>query len=316
MSINFSEIFDIYSRRNQVEGEPRKELTESFKNRLWWLSLSAFPNTLNYGRITEESPFWSETYRKLQWLLGTDRLPGHNATSYKERMSGFLNQCSDEHFLDFTEFLFKTTSIHKSKIDVRKLVDDINVFFQVDNLPYYLTAPVFNSNVQNREVSNQLSNSSHLEEIEQYPQIIRRENFALHNTAIGPVLSFLTNPALSEANKEFLEALEDYREAQYSDCIVKCGSSLESVLKVICEHQKWPYRQNDTAGILLQNVIPKTNLDTSFQQQLLVVPTIRNRYGSAHGRGTETIETPAHIARYVLNATGSSILLLVEEVGL
>ena len=191
MSIDFTDIFDVYSLRNQVEGEPNMELTQTFKNRLRWLCRSAFPDSPGYGGRTEVSYIWTETYRKFQWLIGSDQLPGHTAIATRDKLEGFLDRCSDEHFLDFIEYFFRSTRMSDSKIEISKFVNDINVFFQVDNLPYFLTSPVISSKVQAGIAENESSSLSHDGEMNQYPQIIRRENFALHNSAIGPALTFL-----------------------------------------------------------------------------------------------------------------------------
>lgn len=41
------------------------------------------------------------------------------------------------------------------------------------------------------------------------------------------------------------------------------------------------------------------------------VPTIRNKLGG-HGQGTDSIVVPEYFARYALNLTASSILLVAE----
>ena len=60
-------------------------------------------------------------------------------------------------------------------------------------------------------------------------------------------------------------------------------------------------------------ILPRTAIGPSFEQQLLVVPTIRNRYGNAHGKGTNQEATPKHVAQFAINSTASAILLLVDE---
>ena len=84
-------------------------------------------------------------------------------------------------------------------------------------------------------------------------------------------------------------------------------------MKVICDRKAWPYNQRDTAGPLLRNILPRIAIGASFEQQLLVVPTIRNRYGNAHGKGTNQETTPKHVAQFAINSTASAILLLVDE---
>ena len=52
---------------------------------------------------------------------------------------------------------------------------------------------------------------------------------------------------------EFRKALDDYRKGDTEDCVAKCGSAFESVLKVLCQKNGIPFDANkDTAGPLLK----------------------------------------------------------------
>ena len=108
-------------------------------------------------------------------------------------------------------------------------------------------------------------------------------------------------------------ALEDYRKGDLGDCVAKCGSAFESVLKIICEKKRWPYQQTDTAARLLATVLSRTTLDPFFEQPLLLIATIRNRRSTAHGAGVQPKSVSPQVARFALNATATAILLLVEE---
>ena len=48
----------------------------------------------------------------------------------------------------------------------------------------------------------------------------------------------LRDKSFTSADQEFIEALEDYRKGDYGDCLTKCGSSLESTMKIICDRKK------------------------------------------------------------------------------
>jgi hypothetical protein len=100
-----------------------------------------------------------------------------------------------------------------------------------------------------------------------------------------PALMLLQRPAFKTANLEYLEALEDYRKGDFGDCLTKCGSSFESVLKIICERKKWAYRQTDTASSLVKTVLDNTSLDNYFEPVLMIVATLRNRLSKSHGAG-------------------------------
>ena len=218
-------------------------------------------------------------------------------------MLKFLSECKEEHFLDAIELAFQSNFIRGAihprtgmQIHVDKLIEDINQFFDVDELPYYLTGFTYAQY-----------------QITAFPQVIGRDSAALHQTAIEPTLTLLSQPNFGSANDEFLDALKDFRTKDYRDCVVKCGSSLESVIKIICDIKGWPYAETDTAGSLIKNILPQTNLDSYFQDPLILIATIRNRLSTAHGAGTQQKAVSKHVASYIINATASAILLLVDE---
>ena len=251
--------------------------------------------------------FWLETRDNLVYLYGREILPRQFAYSPKDGVVDFLVKCKGGHFLDFIEIIFKYNSI--IEIDWKELVENINTFLQVDNLPYFLTGFV-----SSREYIHAGGRREMV--VEAYPQIIRRESTVLHNTAIEPTIKLLENPMFGSANSEFLEALGHYRNGEYPDCISKCGSSFESVMKIICDRNEWTYRQTDTARILLENILDKSGLDGFFKEPLMLVGTIRNRLSSAHGAGAQQRVVSKHVAAFTINATASAILLLVEEANL
>jgi len=93
-----------------------------------------------------------------------------------------------------------------------------------------------------------------------FPKVIMRESEVVHSTAIAPVLHLLQRPAFRNVNSEFLNALEDYRKGEYGDSLTKCGSSFESFLKVLCSRKKWPHKDTDTAGPLVEVVLGNVSL--------------------------------------------------------
>ena len=224
-----------------------------------------------------------------------------------------------------TEQLTSTLSMQMTRV---------NKFFNLDELPYPLTEfSISESRTLRPRVERFLSRirprpkqlgspivSSHTQpqalpiripKIEAYPQIIRRESEVMYQTAIEPVLILLAGPAFREANREFLDALKDYRNGDYRDCVVDCGSSLESVMKIICEQKRWPPQRD--AGKLLNTILSRTDLPEFLKQPLIQTAVIRNELGSAHGAGAEPRTVAKHLAQYAINVTASAILLLVEE---
>ncbi|MCK9354087.1 MAG: hypothetical protein M0P59_07995 [Gallionella sp.] len=135
----------------------------------------------------------------------------------------------------------------------------------------------------------------------------------MYQSAIQPTLQLLRHSDFVSANKEFMEALDDYRKADYGDCLTKCGSTFESVLKVICARNNWPYSASDTASPLLKTVVSKSGMEPFFEQPLILVATIRNKLSNSHGAGLTPRDVTEAKAEYAINATASAILLLVKE---
>ena len=255
------------------------------------------------GIAVNLTEFWSGIREELLYLHGRHTLSHAFSSNSGDEIIGFLMECSDEHFLDFIELIFQSDSIWNAfdprtddRVDVHGLIRNINTFLEVDGLPYYLTEFTVGSN-----------------RIEAYPKIIRRDSEVLHEAAIKPTLTLLSHPSFTSANEEFLDALKDFRGGDYRDCVVKCGSSLESVMKVICDRKGWSYQQTDAAKKLLNEILPRTTLDPFFEQPIMLIATIRNRLGKVHGAGTQQKAVSRHLASYVINATASAILLLVDE---
>ena len=113
--------------------------------------------------------------------------------------------------------------------------------------------------------------------------------------------------------QEYLEALEDYRKGDYGDCLTKCGSAFESIMKIICDSKKWQYKQTDTASALLSTIINKSGLESYLEQPLIIIATLRNRLSKSHGAGVAPKEVTQNYAKYALNSTAAAIVFLVNE---
>lgn len=254
----------------------------------------------------ESVDFWNEIHLKLTYLYGNTCLTGNDELSPQVDAIKFLLNCDDRNFLDFVKHIFTTRSYFYATNEIN-FVKDFNIFLLQDELPYAITDFVWNE-VQNGSYSSTKT-------IITYPKVICKDSEVLYSTAIQPTLQILREPKFNSANKEFLGALEDFRKADYGDCLVKCGSAIESVLKIICNQKNWPYQSNDTASRLLNIVINNSNLEPFFEQPLILVATIRNKLSNAHGAGLTPRNVSKAKAEYTINATASAILLLVAEAG-
>lgn len=297
-------VFDVFSRRWTPIGDSMVPVTPSFRNRVILLC----SDTIEPTGYTAE--FWAQVHQKLQYLHGTPVLTREGRISRRaDDTLRFLAECESEYFLDFVEYVFQVDVFWRID-DKSKFVDQINSFLGVDNLPYFLT-----DYIEVKEPGFYRGSPTTYIKVGSYPQVILKEHDLIHAEAVMPTLHLLSDPTFYSANAEFLDALRDYRKKDYGDCLTKCCSAFESVMKVLCHKHNWPYKQTDTASALLSTVISQTSLDSFFTQPLMLIATMRNRLSTSHGAGTVTQAVPSHIAQFAVNATASAILLLVEEVG-
>lgn len=291
--MSFDELFNVFSKRSSLNSGAPKPLTATFRNRVFMRCHDLFQYT----------NFWDEIHTKLAYLHGKPVLFNANARSKTQDAFEYLSGCKDEYFLDFLEYIFSTNSSFHSP-NRESLVIDFNEFFKQDKLPYAVTNFVWTKGSDNGYETITLTS---------YPQIIRKDSEAVYQTAIQPTLQLLHESDFASANKEFLESLEDFRKKDYGDCLVKCGSALESVLKVICTRNKWPHSATDTASPLLKTVIGQSGLESFFEQPLVLIATLRNKLSNAHGAGTASRDATEAKAEYAINATAAAILLLVKS---
>ncbi|WP_376741120.1 DUF7014 domain-containing protein [Yersinia enterocolitica] len=91
-----------------------------------------------------------------------------------------------------------------------------------------------------------------------------------------PALTLLNVAKFKHANDEFLRALEDHRTGYYRDCLTKCGSAFESVMKVLCAKNSLPFKETDTASTLLRILLGNRQLNQFWEQPLILIATLRN----------------------------------------
>jgi len=247
--------------------------------------------------------------KRLCYLVGSGTLSDRpSVDSAEEDVWQFLWKCRDENFLDFIEFIFRIDAYHQLSNDPDALVRDINEFLLVDDLPFALTPFV-----REKRTEDFYGRPSEVCVISSYPQVVIRSNQVSYAVAVEPAIHLLRDASFAAAEKEFLGTLEDYRHRRYGDCLTKCGSALESTMKLICARKGWPYKETDTAATLLKIVLTRSGLESFFEQPLLTIATLRNRLSTSHGGGATPRSVSPQKARYAINATASAILLLVEE---
>ena len=311
----FQKLFDVFSARPEAATKKTHEIPPTTRTRvLIWVNelyrgARADSGILSAGDYSVE--FWQEIARRVLYRTGDTRVA--QTSSWQSGPQGVMQQyvfdCPGEQFLDFLEDIFSVNVFWRvggvGSHD-ETIIDELNALLALDKLPYSVTNFV-------RETIR--SDNSYSTRTLTFPKVILKESDVLHANATMPALELLQRPHFRSANSEYIAALEDYRKADYSDCLTECGSAFESVLKVICDRKGWPYKQTDTAKALISTVISNTNLDSYFESVLTIIATLRNRMSSAHGAGTAVKEPAAHLAQYALNATASAIILVARETG-
>lgn len=259
------EIFDVFSRRMSSGQQATVPLSDSFRNRVLMRCRDALQPTGYLER------FWREIHSTLSYLHGSPHLSRGRPASVVDDVIAFLTSCEDSHFLDFIELMFRADTF-SHVFDKEHIPEDINEFLRVDQLPYAVTDYVWTT-----DTVEKFGRTHEATTLTEYPRVIRRDSELLYDSAIAPALVLLASDDYKAANAEFLDALEDFRRGDFGDCLTKCGSAFESVMKVICHRRKWAYREEDTAAPLLRTVIQNAGLEPFLEQPLIVVATLRNR---------------------------------------
>jgi hypothetical protein len=310
-------IFDVFSRRAAARGSLYKPeaISEQTRRRIailyrdvvagQWRSDAWSPS----GNYTEE--FWTQMHNALEHLYGRVHLSSKSTHTIVDDAVAFVLKCTTEEFFDFLELSFRAECMWRILQERNDLVDAINEIFRVEDAPYQLT-PVVTREEPN---SGPFGQGTTIHTVA-WPRVVRAEDEVTFTEAVAPALSILGASHFEVANGEFRDALDEYRKGHYGDCVTKCGSAFESVMKVICTRNGWPFDPNkDTASTLLAIVLGKSSLDGFFGQPLMLIATMRNKLSSAHGGGTAVRAAKRHVAQYALTSTAAAVVLLVHDVG-
>jgi hypothetical protein len=230
-------IWDVFSRRNPqtiVARYKPDEIPDLARSRILLLLRDLYSgNWIDGG--WESSPgdhsseFWEEMHNSLEHLYGRPRLcVGVDGTRIEDARL-FANRCKSSEFFDFLELLFRVDATWRVVPDENNLVDAINEILKIEDAPYQLTPIV--KQEEERPRLGPLPSGKTIRTVA-WPKVVRNEEEVTYTEAISPALSLLSAPEYRAANLEFRDALDEYRKGVYGDCLAKCGSAFESVLKV------------------------------------------------------------------------------------
>jgi hypothetical protein len=220
--------------------------------------------------------------------------------------------CDDMLALDFIEACF-----HVFHNPGQQGVEAINGIFEDEGIGYSLTPYV--ETMTDKPGSIMGRPAGRLMEI-QRPQVIKRESEFVHKETVAPAIALLSAARYKGANEEFLQAHKHYRDGDYKAVLVECLKAFESTMKIICNAKSWPFNPTATAQPLIKTCLDNNLVPTFSDQQLTSlrtllesgIPTVRNKRGG-HGQGPQPTDVPQELAKYALNLTASTILLLVES---
>ena len=324
----FERLYDSFSlrRRNTNAADDLAPVTDAFRFRVfffWHALIEGAPSMkASFGHDPLLVSFWAEMHDELLHLYGRPYLHKPRTSDVvNDDLIPFLDECGTDQFFDFMELAFKLPISWRLESRAAEIVDVLNLMFREEDLLYEMTNLVTHEEPVSDapeffglpDYDEPMDTGVTRVVVDEYPRVIRVDEQVPHREAIQPALTALSAPHFKEANDEFLNALVHYRDDELPDCLTACNSALESVLKVICDRRKWPYEDNDTLSSLLKTVVGQTSLDRIYIQALMAVGTIRNRLGSAHGRGTKDRPVSHHIAQHTLTSTAAAIILLITE---
>lgn len=318
------QIWDSFSTRKIDRGAGYKpdEVSDRLRTRIVMLYVDVVSGRMSTNQYSvpqdHSSDFWEQIYHALRVLYGRPKLSRFNVRSAAEDAMAFAENGTAKELFDFIETSFKVNSSWRVFGEANEFVEAINEILRMENAPYQLTPMV---KVHEPDTSPfpgfpgaSVRGATVIRTVA-YPKVIRVDEEVVHTEAVLPALSVLADPTFSGASDEFRRALDDYRKDDFEDCVAKCGSAFESVLKVLCEKNGIPHDANqDTAGPLLEKVMAKSVLDTgTFKEPLIAVARMRNRLSSSHGGGSKVKTVERHVAQYALTSTAAAIVLLVHD---
>ncbi len=300
-------IFDLYSKslKKYPDQFVYDKIPEKLKNQVYHIWQDFFDEKNISNSLSNEA--WDFILKTLLKELGQKSLysnPFFGRISSQAEVEGYLTALTEnevEKILDVIHISFFTIELTEKinrdrnffgiKLSAGKVIKELNDRFKENGVGY------------------QYSNS----------KIIKLDNELLHKEILEPTLNFLNERDYANVNDEFLSALGHYRHKRNKECLIDCLKAFETTMKIICNKNKWNYKENDTAKPLINTLLTNHFLPLYHQNQLANlkqllesgIPTIRNK-NSGHGQGNKKIIVNDHVASYMINITGSTIKLFVE----
>jgi hypothetical protein len=307
-------VFNLFSKRRKAERGPSDVYTydkipEGLRIQIVHIWTDAIGNPGEYGADRARASYQEivEIFRReyqVFVLTENNRAPYDSRNAFGELCEFFLTEKTTERVIDIIEVTARVIDgptrnwnylgRHNADQIATEAIEELNTRFRENAVGY--------------EFAN--------------GNIVRVDNQLAHAEIVKPTLQILQDKHYANAQKEFLQAHENYRHRKYAECLVECNKAFESTMKIICDKRGWPHNPSkSTASELIKTCFDKglippywdnhfTGLRTTLTSG---IPTARNRQG---GRGAGTLpnnEPPQQLVSYVLHMTASTILFLAES---
>jgi len=149
--------------------------------------------------------------------------------------------------------------------------------------------------------------------------IIKIDTKHTHKEIVKPALKLLNDKRFHNANEEYRDAFEALKREDYENVFVECNKAFESTMKIICEINKFTYKQSDISSKLI-SILSNNKFIEGYNEDMLnglikvltTVSTLRNKEGG-HGKGSKQQIEDLSYVNFALHSTASNILFLMER---
>jgi len=294
---------NLFSRRNKIKSEKLyTNVPPEFRQRLLrhFDELAIPPHGSSGYMLSELSAILTKEYGQLDY-------PSYEAARISDNsVVQHFAICDLEKALDFIEAIFwcdNYTAGNEGVALINDLMDEHSMAFKLTEFKLASDIPVF----MTRAASSKFISS--------YPTIINITDEREYIEMIQPTLTILRDPRFKVCDEELREAFICQRNSDFGESITKSCAAFESFMKTICAINSIEFDRNrDTCSKLIGIMIEHGKISEIYRGHLESIGTIRNKIGSAHGRGPEQLFVPGKShSEHLINVVCSCMLLLHQS---
>lgn len=301
-------MYNLYSRRQvDKQGNPEVFIYDTFptpfRNQFFFIIRKVFEQVNKHSYRYDEFPelvcemFAQE--KGLKHILGNVAAIPNSVKA----LESYLDDCSNEDFLDFMDFIFGVFISNKNIQNHFNFFTEDNNFFQkaIDELNYRLKQNGLGYEFINGE-------------------IIVKTNTMTHENVVKPALKILSDEEFRGAEEEYLLAFENFRKGENKNAILNAVKAFESTMKIICSGLGYEYdKDRDTARSLI-NILEQNSFFPSYLNNHMDglrksletgASTVRNKI-AGHGQGVIVQDIEDMYVEYVLNLVATNIVFLYK----